>query len=235
MEGSLHIGEAVAAGAALEFMLAAPEALSGEFAAGLPAELEARGTAVYEVSAELLDSLSGREESKGLLAVARQQWSRLEDLHAENFGRGVAVVAPQDPGNLGSLLRSIDAAGADGLIVLDGGVDAYHPSAVRAGMGAHFWKVLTRASFAEFAEWASEQGFRIYGSSARGGKDFHKVSFMEPFILLLGSEREGLNEAQQALCDEMLSIPMRGRASSLNLAVAAGILLYGGMQARDKD
>ena len=227
LEGLLHIGEAVTAGAAFEYVLAAPESFKSGFAAKLAAELEAQGVEVYEVGAELLRELSSKEHPAGLLAVMAQQFSALGDLHPENLTCGVALVAPQDPGNLGSILRSIDATGADGLIVLDGGVDAYHPSAVRAGMGAHFWKPIARTSFGEFEAWAKGHGYQVYGSSAQGGVMFDEVEAKRPFILLLGSEREGLSGEQKAICDEVLRIPMRGRASSLNLAVAAGVLLVG--------
>lgn len=226
IEGSFHIGEASVAGAPFEYLLFAPELINEGFAAKLATELEAQGVATYQISGDILSSLSAKENPRGLLAIAQQQFSQLSDLHADNFGKGVAVVSPQDPGNLGSLLRTVDATGASGLLILDGGVDAYHPSAVRAGMGAHFWKSIAKASFGEFSSWAKEHGYAIYGSSARGKGNFREIAAKEPFVLLMGSEREGLSSDQLALCDEVLGLPMRGRATSLNLAVAAGALLY---------
>jgi TrmH family RNA methyltransferase len=226
IEGSFHIGEALVAAAPFEYLLYAPELIDEGFAAKLAIEIEAQGVPTYQVSEDILSSLSGREHPRGLLAVAQQQYSRLSDLHADNFAKGVAVVAPQDPGNLGSLLRTIDAAGASGLLILDGGVDVYHPSAVRAGMGAQFWKPIARATFDEFSSWAKEHDYAVFGSSARGKGNYREIAAKEPFILLMGSEREGLSSEQLEICDEVLGLPMRGRATSLNLAVAAGVLLY---------
>ncbi|MDA1330005.1 MAG: RNA methyltransferase [Chloroflexi bacterium] len=242
LEGVFHMGEALAAGAGFEFALVSPELLSSGFALKLASDLEAEGVPVYEVGADLLESVSGRENPNGLMGVLRQAYVGLEDLRADTFGRGVAVVEAADPGNLGSLLRTIDAAGADGLVLVDGGVDAYHPSALRAGMGAHFWRPMARASFADFAAWATGGGYRVIGSSATGEEPYPTSAarwipenathfpggFEEvPWVLLLGSEREGLSEAQRGICERVVRIPMRGRVTSLNLAVAAGVLLYG--------
>lgn len=214
------------AGIEFEYVLSAPELFRMGYAAKLANELEAQGVACFQLPAELFAGLSAKENPGGLLAVARQRFSQLEELNAEQFEAGVAIVEPQDPGNLGTVMRTIDAAGASGLILLDGGVDAYHPSAVRAGMGSQFWKPIANASFAEFAKWTTQQGLHLYGSSARGQKDISAASVSKPFVLLLGSEREGLSSEQLEHCDEVLQLPMRGRATSLNLAVAAGVLLY---------
>jgi TrmH family RNA methyltransferase len=139
----------------------------------------------------------------------------------------VALVAPQDPGNLGAILRTIDAVGASGLLLLENSVDPYHPTAVRASMGTMFWHPVVKASFTDFTAWAKEHGYHIYGSSAKGGVDYQTVSaFQRPAILLLGSEREGLTFDQAGICEQVVQLPMQGRATSLNLSVAAGILLY---------
>jgi TrmH family RNA methyltransferase len=124
-------------------------------------------------------------------------------------------------------LRTIDAVGASGLLLLDSSVDPYHPSAIRASMGALFWYPLIRASFDEFARWAVQGGYTIYGTSAHASTDYREFkAYQQPSILLLGSERQGLSADQAAVCHHMLRLPMRGRGSSLNLAVAAGVMLY---------
>ena len=174
---------------------------------------------------ELLSELSGREKSSGLLAVCRENYQALRELDANGIKSLVGIVEAADPGNVGAVLRSLDAFGVDGLLMLDGGVDAYHPSAVRAGMGAHFRKHIVIASFAECVSWAKANGFALVGSSAKDGVALSEAHVPHPFILLLGSEREGLSMEQKAACDQLLRIEMRGRATSLNLAVAGGILL----------
>ena len=227
VEGLFHIGEALEAGANIEFALAAPGLLRSPFGRELLARLEATGIAVYQVESSLLNELSGRERSSGLIAVCQAAYQGLPQLPAAELRSLVAILAPQDPGNLGAVLRSADAFGLDGLLLLDGGVDAYHPSAVRAGMGVHFWKRIARASFADCVEWAKVNRFALVGSSAKEGTPLSQASVPRPFILLLGSERQGLSPQHKAACDHLLRIEMAGRATSLNLAVAAGVLMHG--------
>lgn len=226
VEGTFHIGTALEAGAPLEFVLVAPDALRGEFAGGLAGRLEAAGVEVYEVSAEVMDSLSEKDNPAGMLAVARQNPTALSAYIPHSSSLSLAAVQPQDPGNLGSLLRTLDAAGGETLIVLDGGVDPWHPQAVRASMGAHFWKRIVPARFAEFTAWAQAQGVQVVGSSTHAELDYCAAEVRRPAVLLLGSEREGLSAEQLAACEQVVSLPMRGKVTSLNLAVAAGILLY---------
>jgi TrmH family RNA methyltransferase len=177
--------------------------------------------------------LAGKENPQGILAVVRQPSWQLGDLTVENFKWGVALVAPQDPGNIGTILRTIDAVGASGLLLLDDPdnsqfcADPYHPSSVRASMGAIFWYPVVSASFADFVSWAQSCGYHIYGTSAHASLDYRAVdTFKNPLILLMGSEREGLTSAQSDVCEVMLSLPMKGRVTSINLAVATGVMLY---------
>jgi TrmH family RNA methyltransferase len=158
--------------------------------------------------------------------VARPRRTRLDELDAAACPWLVALIAPQDPGNVGAILRTIDAVGASGLLLLDGGVDALHPAAVRAGMGAVFHKPIVSAPFDDFLVWARAGGYRLIATSARGRDNYRAANFAPPLALLLGSEREGLSAAQIAAGDELVRLPMHGRITSLNLAVAAGVLLY---------
>jgi RNA methyltransferase, TrmH family len=112
------------------------------------------------------------------------------------------------------------------VLLLDGGSDAHHPNAVRASMGAIFWHLIVRATFSEFARWVVQHGYWVYGSSAKEGKDYRQVDvYKRTAILLLGSEREGLNPQNKEICHELVKLLMSGRVSSLNLALAAGVLL----------
>jgi TrmH family RNA methyltransferase len=159
-----------------------------------------------------------------LLALVRQ---RRQTFAALGAGKAcVALVSPQDPGNVGAILRTLDAVGADGLFLLDGGVELYHPTAVRASMGALFWKPVVQATFEEFIQWARAQSVQLIGASAHADVNYQTLVPREPWTLVLGSEQKGLSREQTAACDVTVSLPMRGRVSSLNLAVAAGVLLY---------
>lgn len=227
VEGIHPVGAAVEAGSDLSMVFYAPEFLESLFAHELIERLKSQNVACYATSGDVFASLADKDNPQGILAVARQPCQSLDDLTTENFPWGIALVAPQDPGNVGAILRTIDAAGASGLLLLDNGVDAYHPTAVRASMGAVFRHAVVTASFADFAQWARRQGYHVYGSSAHATLDYRRVEhYQRPMMLLMGSEREGLGAAHTAVCDLVLSLPMHGKVTSLNLAVAAGVLLY---------
>lgn len=228
VEGIHQIGAAVEANAHLEAIYYAPQVLRSQFANKLVEDVSSSGIPCYPTTKEVFASLTLRENPQGILAVLRQSQYRLVDLKPANFSWGVACVSPQDPGNVGAILRTIDAMGADGLILIEGGVDAYHPTAVRASMGSLFRHLVVRASFPDFSLWAGENGYHVYGSSARGSTNYRQVpGYQRPAILLMGSERQGLTEEQASICERMICLPMRGEVTSLNLAVAAGVLLYG--------
>lgn len=227
VEGILHVGEAVAAGWPVDSILYAPELLSSDFASSLVTKQAAVGVRCERVSAHVLESMAEKENPQGILALVRQRVWPLEDTISERFKHGVALVAPQDPGNVGAVLRTLDAVGSGGLFLLDGGADPFQPAAVRASMGTLFWKPVVQASFAAFIESARRGGFQLIGTSGHGSINYRDVNpAREPWILVLGSEQKGLSSEHVAACDLLVRIPMRGRASSLNLAVAAGILLY---------
>jgi TrmH family RNA methyltransferase len=227
VEGLFHIGEALAAHAAIDSIFFAPDLIDGDFARQLIDRAADAGITCYETTAEVFASLAEKENPQGVIAVVQQRRMQLADLTPQNFPWGVAIVAPQDPGNVGAILRTIDAVGANGLILLDSSVDPYHPTAVRASLGSIFWYPIVSATFAEWSQWAKQQGYRIYGTSAKGSADYQQVSaYEQPLIVLLGSEREGLSPEQAAVCDQLVRLPMRGHVSSLNLAVAAGVVLY---------
>jgi TrmH family RNA methyltransferase len=226
VEGIRHVGEAVDAGVKLEYVLFASEVLDSDYAHSLIHTLIATGTPCFDTSSDIFALLSSKEHPQGILAVARQNLSCLEKLNPDNCPWGVALVAPQDPGNLGTILRTIDAVGSSGLIVLENGVDIFHPTAVRASMGALFWKPVVYAPFKDFAAWAQENGYHVYGSSAHGDTKSEEMNYQTPAVLLLGSEREGLIGTQTDICEAVIRLPMHGKSTSLNLSVAAGILLY---------
>ena len=116
--------------------------------------------------------------------------------------------------------------GGEALILVDGGVDPYHPTAVRAGLGAHFCHPIIMCSFAEFTAWRSKHKVQVIGTSPDSGSNYRQMAVQQPAVLYLGSERDGLSKEQLSICDQSVRIPMSGKVNSLNLSVAAGILLY---------
>ncbi len=226
VEGIHHVGEAAEAGWDIQSVLYAPDLLTSDFARDLIARLEKDRVRTQPVSASVMDSLAEKDNPTGLVAVLSQRAQTLAGLPAADVSSAVALVSPQDPGNVGSILRTMDAVGAGALFLLDGGVDVYHPSVVRASMGTIFWKPIIHAEFDEFIAWSHRGGLQLIGTSARATINYCDAKVTRPWALILGSEQKGLSAAQLEACHLTVSLPMRGRASSLNLSVAAGVLLY---------
>jgi TrmH family RNA methyltransferase len=233
VEGIRHVGEAFAAHASVDYICYAPDLLTSFFANQLIHDQSQLGIPCFAVDGDTFISLAGKDNPQGIIAVIHQPHLQLDAFSPKNFPWGVALVAPQDPGNIGTILRTIDAVGASGLLLLDDPAsnqyrtDPYHPSSVRASMGSIFWYPLISATFSDFLHWVKTNGYKIYGSSAHATQDYRQVErFDQPLILLMGSEREGLTPSQYDVCDVMLRIPMQGRVTSLNLAIATGVMLY---------
>ena len=221
VEGIHHVGEALEAKWDVESILFAPDLLISSYARDLIARL---GSKPQPVSTEVMESLADKENPQGILAMVRQKEARFSDLHSAKTC--VALVSPQDPGNVGTILRTMDAVGVDAMFLLDGGVDVYHPTVVRSSMGTIFWKPIVHASFADFVFWAKGKHIQLIGTSAHADVDYHTLVPRHPWVLLLGNEQKGLTIDQTKACDVTVSLPMKGRVSSLNLSVAAGVLLY---------
>lgn len=229
VEGIHHVGEAVEAGWEVESILYAPELLTSTFARDLINHLDTKS---QPVSTPVMESIADKDNPQGILAIIHQKQTQIDELRlseapgAQTIRWAVALVSPQDPGNVGTILRTLDAVGADALFLLDGGVELYHPTVIRSSMGTIFWKPVIQTSFDEFATWARNGRYQLIGTSARGDVGYQTLVPQTPWILVLGSEQKGLSTAQTNACDVAVSLPMKGRVSSLNLAVAAGVLLY---------
>ncbi len=232
IEGVRHVSEAAEAGVTLEAIAYVPDQLTSPFALSFIAQQAARGVPCLPLTAEVFESIADKDSPQGMLAIARQRKASLAEMSPAGADLVVALVAPQDPGNVGSILRTIDAVGAGALMLLDASVDPYHPTCVRASMGALFWHPVAMAAFDEFVAWARRHGYRIVGTSARGAVDYRQADYTRPLVLLMGSEREGLSEAQKAICHQLARMPMQGRVSSLNLSVATGVMLYAALAAQ---
>jgi len=227
VEGIHPVGEAVEAAWHIETLVYSPDLLTSDYARHLVDKQIRMGSRCVALASDLFTSISDKDNPQGILAVVQQRHTGLGDIKPEKIALGTAAVSPQDPGNIGTILRTLDAVGADGLFILDGGVDLFHPSVVRASMGALFWKIVVQASFDEFLAWSQRTGFQLVGSSAHAKTDYREFQRGDsPTILLLGNEQKGLSPEHLAACDVVVSMPMKGRVSSLNLAVAAGVLLY---------
>ena len=227
IEGIRIVGEAVQSGAQIETLVVAPALLKSQFAQETVQQVREQGIAMLEVSPEVFKSLSVKEGPQGIGAVVHERWEALDAVRlTDNDLCWVALDAAQDPGNIGTTLRTSDAVGGTGLLLLGNCADPYDPSAIRASMGAIFSQRLVKASFADFARWKERHHYTVVGTSDATKLDFREAHYTPPLVLLMGSERQGLAPEQQAVCDSMVRIPMVGHSDSLNLAVATGIVLY---------
>ncbi len=227
-EGIAHVGAALEAGWEIEAIVYAPDLLTSVFANDLLSQAKTQGIRLQTVSRLVMESLAEKDHPQGILAEVKQKRFELTDV--ESARRIVALVSPQDPGNVGTILRTMDAVGEDALFLLDGGVELYHPAIIRASMGALFWKTTVQTSFDLFIEWARQRQIQRVGTSAKGQTDYRAFNPQAARALILGTEQKGLSPEQLAVCDTTISLPMRGRISSLNLSVAAGVLLYQWME-----
>ena len=226
IEGARIVAQALKAGAPIEMGVIAPELVQGEFAWNVVNGLRALGVPMAELSPAAFGSISFKENLQGIGAVVRPQVETLADVDRSDGLGWVALDAVGNPGNLGAILRTTDSVGCAGLILLGDTTDPYHPAALRASMGALFGQRLVRANFDEFVRWKEEQQFPVVGTSGEGTVEYRHAVYPSPMVLLMGSERLGLSEVQQAICDLIVRIPMVGTSDSLNLGVATSVVLY---------
>src|SRR5262249_29542685 len=159
-----------------------------------------------EVTAAVFDTLAAKDVAQGVTAIVRQRWHALAHIRPDPQSCWVALDSIQYPGNLGTILRTCDAIGGAGVILLGSTSDPYDPAAVRASVGAIFSQQLVRADVAEFADWKREQHVAVMGTSPAAAADYRTVAYQPPVVLLMGCERSGLARSLQALCDAMVHI-----------------------------
>jgi TrmH family RNA methyltransferase len=226
VEGLRIVAEAIQTGAPVVELVIAPELLVSEFGRDLAASQQAVGIPVLEVTSSVFASLSAKEGPQGIAAVIQQRWTSLDTIRPDSDADWVAIDAVQDPGNLGTILRTNDAVGGRGIVLLDHSTDPYDPGTVRASMGAVFSQRLIRTDLNAFTAWKRQTAIPLIGAAGSAAQDYHDYRYPAPCILLMGSERQGLTEKHLAICNAVVRIPMVGRSDSLNLAVAAAVILY---------
>jgi TrmH family RNA methyltransferase len=231
IEGIRHVARAVEARAPVQSLAVAPSALSNPFGQKLARRLRQSGVPSVQLTPQLYRDLTLATEPQGLCAVVRQQWTSLGAIRPTSGGTScggvwLAVESIDSPGNLGTIVRTAEATGIKGIIILGGGADPYEPAAIRASMGSLFSQTLVRCSLAEFIQWARVHKAALVGSSPAGLLDYRAFRCRWPAVLLIGSEKHGLSDQLVEACDFMVRIPMLGGGDSINAAVAAGVLLY---------
>jgi len=186
----------------------------------------ARGGDVLEVSEAVLAKITRRDNPQMVVGVFEQRLLPAASVRPGERGVWVALEGIKDPGNLGTIIRTADAVGAEGVILVGDTVDPFGVEAVRATMGSIFHMPLVRMTAAEFADWRRGWPGIVVGTHLSGKEDYREVDYSRPVLLLMGNEQSGLNDAFAALCDHLVKIPQAGRADSLNLAIATGVMLF---------
>jgi RNA methyltransferase, TrmH family len=227
VQGIQPVWQAVEAGADIEALIVAPSLLQHAGAAAMVAAQEAAGVRVARLSAELFGRISDRDGPSGLAAIVRSAPLALGDLAVGAGSLFAALHSPGNPGNVGTIVRTASAVGAAGVILIGPSADPYDPAAVKSSMGALFTvPVVGAPSARDFLQWAASNSVTVAATSARAGVSCWEADLRPPLAVLLGSEGTGLPEDVLDAAGVTVAIPMTGTAESLNLAVAAGILLY---------
>jgi len=219
--------DALEGGWRIRTLVFAKTALGNPLVEKTAARARASGGDLLEVSAKVLEAVTRRDNPQSVVAVVEQRWTPLERLEA---GQGDVVVAldrVRDPGNLGTVIRTADAVGAKGVVLVGESTDAFGLEAVRATMGSIFAVPLSRASEKAFLDWRKGFPGLVVGTHLKGDVDYRRIPTRNrPVLLLMGNEAQGLPDALSAACDMLAKIPQAGRADSLNLAVATAVMLF---------
>jgi len=195
-------------------------------AAEIIAAAEAEGADVIETSPDILAKMSGKDNPQAILGVYKQRSTELAAIDRRMAPLWLVAQALRDPGNIGTMLRTGDAVGAGGLILLDDCADPFSVEAVRASMGAIFTQAVATARWEEFLPWLRTGPGQLVGTSLNSDTDYRDARYEQPCFLLIGNESQGLPADYEAACDALVKIPMAGRADSLNAAVAAAVMAY---------
>ena len=223
-EGAWMLAEAEAGGWRPQLLL-----VDGSTVRGAAATYAERADRVIETTADVLAKITGRENPQPILAVfaepdpAARDVARIDPTSAP---RWLLLESPRDPGNLGSCIRSADAVGAGGVIIAGTPCDPYSIEVVRASMGSIFAVPVYRLSQGEALPFVARWPGATVAGALEGSSDYAEADYRAPALIVIGNEADGLSDPLRASCAAVARIPMFGRAESLNLAVAAALMLY---------
>ncbi len=188
---------------------------------------------IIYVPDNVFKEISDTENPQGVLAIAKFEYKTINLLHKKEKLFLIMLDGLQDPGNMGTIIRTADAFNIDGIIITSGSVDPYNPKVVRATMGSIF-RVPLYYTYDGLSELESlkEKGIKVYSTSLEGSIPIYNADFKESIILIIGNESKGVSYDYYSLSDKLIKIPMPGNAESLNAGVAASIIMYEVMKQR---
>lgn len=233
IEGYREVRRAVSNRHPVRELYICPELFQGENEPALIHDAESSGARVIACSPEVFSKLSYRDRPDGLLAVAPQQHAVLTDLPSRERPILCVAEAIEKPGNLGTILRSADAAGLDGLIVCDRCTDINNPNVVRASIGTIFTVPVVEASSADTLTYLREHSIRIVAATPHTDTLYTDTDLTGSVAIVLGTEQYGLSDSWLTEADDRVRIPMKGQADSLNVAAAASLLFFEALRQRE--
>lgn len=226
-EGLKLVIDALDLGWTIETLVFAKSAKGNPAVEKVAARTVAAGGLVLEVTEKVLAAITRRDNPQMVVGVFRQRWKPLSEVRPAVGDVWVALDRVRDPGNLGTVIRTADAVGAKGVILVGDTTDPFSVETVRATMGSVFAVPVAKASEQEFLAWRRGFGGLVVGTHLKGAIDYRTVPYAgKPVVLLMGNEQQGLPETLASACDRLVLIPQAGRADSLNLAVATGVMLF---------
>ncbi len=225
-EGLKFIGEALDQGRAPRTLLVGMEARPHPLLERARAETLKAGGEIVVVTHPILEKISRRENPQTVLGVFEQAYTPLSALRPETAPCWVALEQVRDPGNLGTIIRTADAAGCGGVILIGDCVDPFSVEAVRATMGSVFAVAIARCTPQDFLAWREAWPGSVVGTRLDATQGYRDAAYARPSLILMGNEQAGLTDSLAGACDVNVKIPMRGRADSLNLAIATGVMVY---------
>jgi RNA methyltransferase, TrmH family len=225
-EGLRLLTDARAGGRLPEMLLMADSRDEHALLGALEADVIAAGGEVVELPADVLAKVTGKDNPQAVAGVFRQFDVALDALDRTSAPLWLVAHALRDPGNLGTMLRTADAVGAGGLVLIDDCADPFSVEAVRASMGAIFTVPLAQARWEDFLAWLRQGSGQLVAASLREAVPYRAASYDAPCFVLVGNESRGLPADYEAACDLRVTIPMLGQADSLNAAIAAAVLAY---------
>lgn len=231
-EGARLIEQAMRQGWQIETLVVSSSGADRDYVRSLCAEARKQAARVVQVPDRIAGSIARKDNPQAVIAAIRQRDLELGDLDRDHPGLWIGLFECRDPGNLGTILRTADCAGAAGVVLIDQCCDPYSVEAVRASMGSLFDVRLARAEFREFNAWRKHASLNMVAASVNGDVRHDGVDFARPSLILMGNEQAGLPPQIESECETLCLIPMRGGADSLNLAQATAIMLYEGWRQR---
>ena len=225
-EGLRICTEAVEAGQVPRMLVYAAEVAGHPLVGRLVAAVEGSGGTAIETTPDILAKLTGKDNPQAVLGVFPLMATTLADLDRNIAPIWVVAENLKDPGNFGTMLRTCDATGAGGIILLDASCDPFSVEAVRASMGALFTRAVVQTDGQSFLSWLRSGPGQLVGASLESAVDYRRVQYAAPTFIFMGNEQSGLPIEYADACDALVKLPMRGKADSLNVAVACAVLLY---------